>query len=73
MSLESNLERVLARHEELGSLLAQGMELESAAGLGVMLHAMAADQAAEQGERGLLATDLLPRLRALVNPCQHLS
>jgi NAD(P)H-hydrate epimerase len=57
----------------LGSLLAQGMELESAAGLGVMLHAMAADQAAEQGERGLLATDLLPRLRALVNPCQHLS
>ena len=39
-----------------------------AARTGVYLHAVAADLAAESGERGLLATDLYPFLRQLVNP-----
>jgi NAD(P)H-hydrate epimerase len=52
----------------LGGLLAQGLSLAQAAELGVCLHGRAADLAAESdGERGLLATDLLPHLRHLVN------
>jgi ADP-dependent NAD(P)H-hydrate dehydratase / NAD(P)H-hydrate epimerase len=34
----------------------------------VCLHARAADLAAGQGERGLLASDLFPFLRKLANP-----
>ena len=52
----------------IAGLIAQGMTLSTAARLGVCLHAAAADAAAEAGERGLLATDLLPWLRKLVNP-----
>ena len=52
----------------IGSLLAQGLELLDAAKLGVCLHAEAADIAAKQGERGLLASDLLAQLQPLVNP-----
>ncbi|MDR0781456.1 MAG: NAD(P)H-hydrate dehydratase [Pseudomonadales bacterium] len=53
----------------LGGLLAQGMTLDAAARLGVCLHSKAADlAAAADGERGLLATDLFPFLRALLNP-----
>ncbi len=49
-------------------LLAQGIPLVIAAKMGVYIHALAADQAAlQEGERGLLASDLLPHLRALVN------
>ena len=56
----------------LGGLLAQGLSPGDAARLGVCLHGRAADIAAQEGERGLLATDLLPLLRALVNPeAQH--
>ncbi len=51
-----------------GGLLAQGLALERAAALGVCLHGRAADLAAQKGERGLLATDLLPKLRGLLNP-----
>jgi len=50
----------------IGALLAQRMEPLQAAALGVCLHGAAADLAAEQGMRGLLATDLLPHLRALL-------
>lgn len=54
----------------LGALLAQGLSVEQAAALGVCLHGCAGDRAAlDGGERGLLATDLLPHLRRLVNPC----
>jgi len=52
----------------LGGLLAQGFELEQAGRLGALLHGEAADRAGEAGERGMLATDLLPFLRYLVNP-----
>jgi NAD(P)H-hydrate epimerase len=51
----------------IAALLAQGLSLEEAAHLGVCAHAEAGDRAAEAGERGLIATDLLPWLRTLVN------
>ncbi len=53
----------------IGGLVAQRLSLKAAAEAGVFIHAFAADKAAAQGgERGLLATDLLPHLRSLVNP-----
>ncbi|MFV9988936.1 MAG: NAD(P)H-hydrate dehydratase [Coxiella endosymbiont of Dermacentor nuttalli] len=53
----------------IGGLLAQKLSLVAAAQVGVLIHSLAADRAAEEeGERGLLATDLFPHLRALVNP-----
>ena len=48
--------------------MAQNFSLLSAAKTGVLLHAMAGDLAAANGERGLLASDLMPYLRQLVNP-----
>lgn len=52
----------------LGGLLAQGLSLHEAAQYGVLLHAMAGDLAAKEGgERGMLALDLMPYLRRLVN------
>ena len=56
----------------IGGLLAQGLSLSDAVCLGVSIHASAADRAAMAGERGLLATDLLPHIRRLVNPRQKL-
>ncbi|MGI9230080.1 MAG: NAD(P)H-hydrate dehydratase [Gammaproteobacteria bacterium] len=52
----------------IAGLLAQGLPPEQAAALGVYIHAVAADRVAEEGERGLLAGDLLPHIRRLVNP-----
>lgn len=52
----------------IGALLAQGSDLREAAELGVCLHAAAGDRAALQGEIGMLAGDLLPELRYLLNP-----
>ncbi len=52
----------------IGSILAQGYAQELAASMGVCLHAKAADIAAKGGERGLLASDLMPIIRALMNP-----
>jgi NAD(P)H-hydrate epimerase len=51
----------------IAGLLAQGLDAWDAACLGVGLHARAGDLAARAGERGLLASDLFPYLRALVN------
>lgn len=51
----------------IGGLLAQQIPLEAAAKLGVLIHAMAGDLAAQQGERGMIATDLMPHLRQWVN------
>jgi NAD(P)H-hydrate epimerase len=52
----------------VASLLAQGLEPEAAAAIGVEVHARAGDRVARRGERGLLASDLLEELRSLVNP-----
>ena len=52
----------------IAGLLAQGMALRLAAAAGACVHAHAADCAARGGERGLLAGDLMPFLRAAVNP-----
>ncbi len=52
----------------IGALLAQGLAPAVAAQLGVCLHGTAGDMAAEdQGQRGLLPTDLIPYVRELLN------
>ncbi|MCL4152973.1 UNVERIFIED_CONTAM: hypothetical protein GTU68_048653 [Idotea baltica] len=51
----------------IGALVAQGLDLFNAATIGVELHAQAADLAAENGEIGMLASDLFPHLRTELN------
>lgn len=51
----------------VAALLAQQVPLFEAAALAVSLHARAGDQAAEAGQRGLLASDLWLPLRRLLN------
>ena len=52
----------------IGGLLAQGLDASTATCLGACLHSVAADRAAEEnGEKGLLASDLFAPLRQLVN------
>jgi NAD(P)H-hydrate epimerase len=51
----------------IAGFMAQGLDAWDAACLGVGLHARAGDLAARAGERGLLASDLFPYLRALLN------
>jgi len=52
----------------LGALLAQGLSLTEAAQCGAVLHACAADLAAQEfGQRSLLATDLIPYLCELLS------
>lgn len=52
----------------IGGLVAQGLETNDAACLGAIVHSLAADNiTARQGERGLLATQLLPEIRKLLN------
>ena len=50
----------------IATFLAQGCSLETAAKMGVWLHAKAGDLASADGERGLIATDLLPHIRRLL-------
>ena len=52
----------------IAGLMAQGLEPERAALTGVCLHGAAADRAVMEGERGMLAGDLMPWLRRLANP-----
>lgn len=52
----------------IAGFAAQLGDLERAACAGVLVHALAADDAATGGERGLLAGDLLETLRPWVNP-----
>lgn len=54
----------------LAALIGQGLDLEDAARAGTYLHAAAADRAAADGERGMLASDLFAALRRLANPGQ---
>jgi ADP-dependent NAD(P)H-hydrate dehydratase / NAD(P)H-hydrate epimerase len=52
----------------IGALLGQGLNGYDAARFGALVHALAADRAVlHQGERGLLAADLMPHLRRLLN------
>jgi NAD(P)H-hydrate epimerase len=52
----------------LGALYVQTRDFDVAARAGVLMHALAGDAAAEAGERGTVAGDLLPHLRAWANP-----
>lgn len=54
----------------IASLCAQGLDMEDAARAAVFMHAHAADIAAGQSPRGLLASDLLAILRQLANSPQ---
>lgn len=51
----------------IAGLLAQGLRPMDAASSGVWLHGSAGTRAAAEGERGLLASDLMPHLHRLVN------
>ena len=50
----------------IGALLAQGLSPQTAAALGACVHGAAADEAARDGQRGLLASDLMGPLRKLL-------
>ncbi|MGH8462210.1 MAG: NAD(P)H-hydrate dehydratase [Stenotrophobium sp.] len=52
----------------IAAFIGQGLALEDAAGAGVLAHALAGDRAAQAGQRGLLPSDLIAELRAIVNP-----
>ncbi|HEX6929821.1 MAG TPA: NAD(P)H-hydrate dehydratase, partial [Gammaproteobacteria bacterium] len=54
----------------IGALRAQGAAAFDAARAGVLVHALAGDRAARNGERGMLAGDLLAEIRRFVNPAQ---
>ena len=52
----------------IAALMAQGLEAETAAQLGVTAHAAAGDRAAAAGQRGMLPSDIIEQLRAVLNP-----
>ena len=52
----------------IAGMLAQGLDAWEAACTGVTVHARAGDRAAGTAPRGLIASDLFPALRELVNP-----
>ncbi|MGO4779055.1 NAD(P)H-hydrate dehydratase, partial [Lysobacter sp. 2RAB21] len=53
----------------IAALRAQGLNSFDAASCGALLHSVAGDCAArEDGERGLLPSDLMPWLRRCANP-----
>lgn len=51
----------------IAGLIAQGIDINYATKLAVCIHAEAGDLAAKAGERGLMAMDLMPHLRNIVN------
>ena len=52
----------------VGALLARSVPAALAARAAVLLHALAGDDAAGDGERGMIATDMLPFIRRWANP-----
>jgi len=52
----------------IGALCVQGITAFDSACAGVLLHALAGDDAAAQGQRGTLAGDLMPYIRKWANP-----
>ena len=51
----------------IAAFIAQGMDAHAAAVAGVCVHACAGDAAAAQGERGMLARDVIAALRGVIN------
>lgn len=51
----------------IAGLMAQGLPTPNAAILGAYIHGAAADLAAKQGERGMMATDVIAYIRQVVN------
>jgi len=51
----------------IAALIAQGLDVEAAAVAGVCAHACAGDIAAREGERGLIARDVIAALRTVLN------
>ena len=51
----------------IAALMAQGLTAKNAAVFGAFIHGLAADIAAKQGERGMMATDILAYIRQVVN------
>ena len=51
----------------IGALMAQRFSAKDAAIFGAFIHGLAADSAAKQGERGMMATDILAYIRQVVN------
>ena len=56
----------------IAALWGQGLSPATAVWVGACVHGEAADIAARDGERGMLASDLLPFIRRLVNPVESL-
>jgi NAD(P)H-hydrate epimerase len=52
----------------IGGLLAQSRDLDVAVRAAVLVHALAGDDAAAEGERGMIASDLLVHIRRWANP-----
>lgn len=52
----------------VAAMLAQGLDIGTAARVGVLAHALAGDLAAVGGERGLIVSDLIAELRGVLNP-----
>jgi hydroxyethylthiazole kinase-like uncharacterized protein yjeF len=52
----------------IAGLIAQLGDSDRAARLGVLIHALAGDSAAQGGQRGLIASDVIGELRGWVNP-----
>ena len=52
----------------IAAFIAQGLAAEQAAAAAVLAHALAGDQAAKTGQRGLLPSDVIAVLRGIVNP-----
>ena len=51
----------------IGALLAQKLSISDAAQLGVCLHAKAGDLVALEGKKGMLVSDLFPKIRQIIN------
>jgi len=52
----------------IAAFVAQGLSPVKAAKAGVLAHALAGDLAAQDAQRGLIASDIVKCLRAVVNP-----
>ncbi|MBA2653804.1 MAG: NAD(P)H-hydrate dehydratase [Gammaproteobacteria bacterium] len=51
----------------IGGLMAQNISCVEASKLGVLCHALAGDEVAKEGERGMVASDVIDKLRGLIN------